>query len=271
MPSSNNEAMSSTEPTRRTFLVTGAGGGGIGSAVARRLAIRDHVVLNGLPRHREALLALQQEIQGAGGSASLLLADVADPDALAAGLADLPRVDGFVHNAAPSQEHRPVDQLTWDDWLADLGPILRGAAELVRATVPGMVEAGWGRIVLVSSSAAFRGTLGRSASYAAAKAALGGLVAQLALELGPGGVTANAVAPSQILSPRALRNGRRDARSLDARAAGIPRRRIGRPDDVAGLIAYLCGEDADYLTGQVIRVDGGSALAPISTMTGVPQ
>lgn len=263
--------MSLTDPAPRTFLITGAGGGGIGSAVARRLSIRDHVILNGLPRHREALTALQREIHDKGGSASMLLADVAEPDTLAAGLAELPHVDGFVHNAAPSHEPRPVDQLTWNDWLADLSPILRGASELVRATVPGMVEVGWGRIVLVSSSAAFRGTYGRSASYAAAKAALGGLVAQLALELGPSGVTANAVAPSQILSPRALRNGRRDARSLEARATGIPRRRIGHPDDVAGLIAYLCSEDADYLTGQVIRIDGGSALAPLSTMTGAPQ
>lgn len=262
--------MSSSEGargTRRTILVTGAAGGGIGSAVAEVLG-RDHdVLVNARPDRADEARALAERISAAGGTARPLVADVADESALADALAAEPEVDGFVHNAAPSTPHRPVQELRWTDWQADLQPIVGGAAHLLAATVPGMVERGWGRIVLISSSAAFRGTLGRSASYAAGKAALGGLAAQLALELGPHGITANAIAPSQVQTPRSLRGGRRSAESLAARGRSIPRGRVGQPGDVAGLVGFLCSDSADYLTGQTIRVDGGSALAPLTTST----
>ncbi|MFD0278264.1 SDR family NAD(P)-dependent oxidoreductase [Kitasatospora sp. NPDC127111] len=250
----------------RTALVTGAGGGGVGTAVAHRLARTHHVLLNGAPRHLPALEELAAAIRAAGGSAEPLVADVTDRDGLRAALAGRP-VDAFVHNAAPSLPHRPVHLLSPADWRGDVEPVLGGALNGVGLVAPGMIERGTGRIVLVSSSAAFRGTFGRSASYAAAKAALHGLVAQLALELGPYGITANAVAPSQVATPRALRGGRRTPESLSRQAAAVPLRRVGEPDDVASLIAYLCGAPAGYLTGQVIRIDGGSSLASPTTMT----
>ncbi|MFF8413032.1 SDR family NAD(P)-dependent oxidoreductase [Streptomyces omiyaensis] len=247
-------------------LVTGAGGGGIGRAVAHRLARTHHVLLNGTPRRLAALERLAAEIRAAGGHAEPAVADVTDREGLRAALAGRP-VDVLVHNAAPSLPHRPVHLLSPEEWRGDLEPILGGALNGVALVAPGMIERGTGRIVLVSSSAAFRGTFGRSASYAAAKAALHGLVAQLALELGPYGITANAVAPSQVATPRALRGGRRTPESLGRQAAAVPLRRVGEPDDVASLIAHLCGASAGYLTGQVIRVDGGSSLASPTTMT----
>lgn len=261
--------MSSNEPPAptRTALITGAGGGGIGGAAAMELARTHHVLLNGAERHKEALDELTARIRTAGGTAEPVVADVTDLSALRSALSGTGPVDAFVHNAAPSLPHRPVHELSAADWHGDLDPILGGALNILTLVVPGMIEQRRGRIVLVSSSAAFRGALGRSAAYAAAKAGLHGLTAQLALELGPHGITANAVAPSQVATPRIRRGGRRTEESLARHAATIPVRRVGEPADVASLITYLCGDGAAYLTGQVLRVDGGSSLASPTTMT----
>ncbi|MCF6274113.1 MAG: SDR family oxidoreductase [Rhodobacteraceae bacterium] len=124
-----------------------------------------------------------------------------------------------------------------------------------------------GRIVYVSSSAALRGSYGRAASYAAAKAGLVGLAAQIAIEYGPSGVTANVVAPSQIDTPRIRRNGRHSDAQLAARGVSIPLRRVGLPEDVAETIAFLCSSAAGYLTGTVLPIDGGSRLAGEETKT----
>lgn len=252
---------------RRTALVTGAGGGGIGRAVALALSARHHVLVNGLATHRETVAGLVEEIEAGGGSASAFLVDVAEPVAVRAALAVGRPVDVLVHNAAPSTPHQPIGSLSPDAWQADLDLILGAAFSLTQAVLPGMIARRWGRIVLISSSAAFRGTWGRGASYAAAKAGLHGLCAQLALELGMHGITANAIAPSQIDSPRVRRGGRRDTASLARYAAHVPVRRVGSPQDVAALVSYLASDEAGYMTGQVLRIDGGSSLATSLTQT----
>ncbi|MGA6161321.1 SDR family NAD(P)-dependent oxidoreductase [Amycolatopsis magusensis] len=250
----------------RVALVTGAAGGGCGSAVALRLAEQGAtVVANGLPGHAGALGELAAGHPGIRPA----LADVGDERAVSALFAELADTTGHpgivVHNAAPSLAPVTVSELETAQWRAELGTIIDGAFHLARAAAPAMTAAGWGRFVFVSSSAAFRGARGRSAAYAAGKAALHGLAVQLALELGPCGVTANVIAPSQIDTARARRGGRRDHGSM-ARSAGlVPLGRVGRPGDVAGLAAFLAGDESSYLTGQVIRLDGGSALAAPQT------
>jgi 3-oxoacyl-[acyl-carrier protein] reductase len=254
-----------TEPGRldgRVALVTGAAGGGCGSAIARRLAARGAlVVANGLARHAEALERL------AAGSPRIrpAIADVGDEHAVADLFADLaantrhPAI--VVHNAAPALAPAAVSELSTGQWRAELGTILDGAFFLARAAAPAMAESRWGRFVFVSSSASFRGARGRSAAYAAGKAGIHGLARQLALELGPCGITANVIAPSQVDTARVRRGGRRDDESMARAARLVPLGRAGRPDDVAALAAFLAGDESCYLTGQVIRLDGGSALA----------
>ncbi len=246
-------------------LVTGAGGGGGGTAIAVALRARGaQVVVNGLERHRGALQRLCDN-----GQVSLALADVSVPgeaDSLVGGaIARHGRLDICVHNAARSLPHRDVSDLTTSAWREDLGTILDGAFFLSRAAVPSMRENGYGRLIFISSCAAFRGAKGRSAGYTAAKAGLHGLVAQLALELGPCGITANAVAPSQLDTARIRRDGRRTDASLDAYARSVPVRRVGTPADLAHVVCFLAAPGSGYLTGQVVMLDGGSSLSPAAT------
>jgi len=248
--------------------VTGAAGGGIGTAIARRLAADGHaVVLNGLPSHRPALDALAAQL---GVERTLVAAfDVGEPAGVRAAVeravAELGGVDVVVHNAAEAGPAVGAHELSDDTWRRELATVLDGAFYLARATAPGMIVRGWGRLVFIGSNVARRGTRGRNAGYVAAKAALHGLGRQLALELGPYGVTVNVVAPSQTDTPRIRRDGRRTDASLAAYGSAVPRGRVGRPADVAELVAFLVGDSADYLTGTVIPVDGGSALAPVSS------
>lgn len=252
----------------RVALVTGAAGGGCGTEIARQLAMAGAIVVaNGLPRHR-GMLAELTNVDNRVYAAEADIADESAVDRLVTEIVDTHgRLDIVVHNAAPSVPHTGVVELTTPAWRADLGVILDGAFFLSRAAARHMRQAGWGRFVFVSSSGAFRGARGRSIAYSAAKAGLHGLVAQLALELGPDGITANAVAPSQIDSSRVRRNGRRDDASLRRYAGTLPVRRVGSPADLAALVTYLVSPASGYLTGQVLRLDGGSALAGAETAT----
>ncbi len=250
----------------RVAVVTGAGGGGSGEAIARTLAGQGAtVVMNGLPRHEKTL----SRVASQNPNLSYELADVGVENQASALVAKVAarhgRADILVHNAAGSRPYQAVDELDTTSWRDDLATILDGGFFLTRAAAPYMRAAGFGRIVFVSSSAAFRGARGRSAAYAAAKAGLHGLVVQLALELGPFGITANAVAPSQLDTPRVRRGGRRDDTSMRQYARSIPAGRPGNAADVAGVVAFLASTQARYLTGQVIRLDGGSALASPAT------
>lgn len=252
-------------------LVTGAGGGGGGTAIALALRARGaRVVVNGLARHRDALERLREDDgDGDGDGLSLALADVSVPDEAGSlageAVARHGRLDIVVHNAAGSLPHRDVSELTTSAWREDLGTILDGAFFLSRAAVPRMRDNGYGGLIFISSCAAFRGAKGRGAGYAAAKAGLHGLVAQLALELGPSGITANAVAPSQLDTARIRRDGRRTDASLDAYARSLPVRRVGTPADLAHVVCFLAAPGSGYLTGQVLVLDGGSSLSPAAT------
>jgi 3-oxoacyl-[acyl-carrier protein] reductase len=149
--------------------------------------------------------------------------------------------------------------MTEDDWDAVMSVHLRGAFLMSRATQAHMTETGWGRIVSLSSVSAL-GNRGQ-ANYSAAKAGLQGFTKTLAIELGPFGVTVNAVAPGFIVTDMTAATAQRVGIDFEqyqqAAATQIPMRRVGRPEDVAAVIAFLAGEDASYVSGQVIYVAGG--------------
>ncbi len=188
--------------------------------------------------------------------------DLGDPDDIEA-FAD--RVGGFggadvlVHNAGVSIVEPFVDSdpLDWDMmWRVNL----RAPMLLTKALLPGMVERGWGRLVFISSDGARAGSGGEGA-YAATKAGLFGLAKTLAREAARAGVTSNVVCPGPTDTPMVRQMAERHPGLLDKLAGQIPLRRIGRPDDVAGLVAFLCTERAAYITGQILSVSGGITMS----------
>jgi 3-oxoacyl-[acyl-carrier protein] reductase len=240
---------------RRVALVTGASRG-IGRAIAGRLAEDGfHAVLTYRADARGAEEAVRA-IVAAGGSAESARCDVtAKDDILAlAGRLESERdgVDVLVNNAAVLRNG--LFALMSDaSWEVVLRTALDGTYHTTKAVIRNMLRRRWGRIVNVSSLAAFSGSAGQT-NYAAAKGALVAFTKSLAAEVGPFGVTVNAVAPGFIetgmisfLSPEAREDFIRR----------IPVQRFGDPADVAPLVSFLCTEGAAYLTGQTIRVDGG--------------
>lgn len=250
---------------RRIAFVSGAGGGGIGSELVRRLN-RDGmaVAANGLERHRPQLekLALNAPPQRPVVPVIGDVSNEAEVRRMVNEVRDaLGPVAVLVNNAAPSRPPYPVQELSKEVWDADLAEGLTSCFLTARYMAEDMLAAGWGRMVHIGSNAGVRGALGRSAGYAAAKAGIVGLSAQLAVELGPNGVTSNVVAPSQVDTPRIRRGGRRDDASLERTGQRLPLRRVGRPDDIASLVSFLASQESGYITGQVINVDGGSTLS----------
>jgi len=148
-----------------------------------------------------------------------------------------------------------------DDWHAVFAANVDSAFHLARGVVPALKTAGWGRIVTISSGAGLRPSLTRIQAYCAAKHALVGLTRQLALELGPGGITVNSVAPGFVLSnPASQRQW--DSYGPDGQAALLDRihtRRLGTPEDIAAAVAFFASDEAGWITGQVLSVDGGVA------------
>ena len=249
-----------TTTTSRTALVTGAARG-IGAATARRLAADGHqvAVLDLREADAEATVAAIRE---AGGTALALGADVADEDAVTAAVVRVADELGpptvLVNNAGILRDNL-LFKMSVDDWDAVLSVHLRGAFLVSRAVQQHQVAARWGRVVNLSSTSAL-GNRGQ-ANYAAAKAGMQGLTKTLAIELGPFGVTVNAVAPgfieTDMMRAVAERTGMPYDDLLAAAAKEVPVRRVGQPDDVAAAVSFFCSEDASYVSGQVLYVAGG--------------
>ncbi|MCB9665119.1 MAG: 3-oxoacyl-ACP reductase FabG [Alphaproteobacteria bacterium] len=236
----------------RRALVTG-GSRGIGAAIALALGRDGHRVVVGYHTRREAALEVCARIREAGGEAEAVGFDVADRDAVHAALAALqPEEDPFgivVNNAGVARDGL-LATMTPEAWALPLRTTLDGFFHVTQPLLLPMIRQRWGRIVNIASIAGTLGNRGQ-VNYAAAKAGLIGATKALALELAKRGVTVNAVAPGLIDTD--MLEGAPVAQLLEA----VPMRRLGTPEEVAGLVAWLARDEAAYLTGQVITVGGG--------------
>lgn len=239
----------------RTALVTGASRG-IGRATARALAAQGAHVVVGYHQGREQAAAVAQAITADGGQAEPLGFDVGAADgaeqAVAALAKRLGRLDILVANAGvardallPRLKHSDLD-FVWD-------VNVRGAMACIRGALRSMMRARWGRVVLLTSVAGEMGNAGQAA-YASSKAALIGLAKTLAREYASRSITVNAVSPGLIETD--MTSGMTDAMRERVMPA-IPLGRTGTPADVAAAVVFLCSEEAGYITGQVLRVNGG--------------
>lgn len=243
----------------RTALITGASGG-IGGAVARVLARQGaRVALSGT--RRPALEALAGEIGAECGQSSPVIAvDLSQPEAadtLARDAEDrLGGIDVLVHNAGITRDGLAV-RLSDEDWQQVIEINLSAGFRLIRAALRGMMKRRRGRIIAITSVVALTGNAGQ-ANYAASKAGMIGMIKSLAREVAGRGITANCVAPGLIET--AMTVSLTDAQRAAALAA-IPVGRVGSPDDVAAAVGFLASDEAAYVTGHTLHVNGGMAMA----------
>ena len=243
----------------RTAIVTG-GGSGIGLAVAERLAA-DGLAVAVFDRDGEAADGAAAEIVASGGRAVGLAVDVTDRPGIDAAVAEvrsglgLPTV--LVNNAG-LDGFDPFLKITAETWNRIIEVNLTGTFHCCQAVVPAMIEAGWGRIVNISSSSA-QGGQPLMTHYVASKAGVIGFTKALALELGPKGITVNTIPPGFIDTPMLRRSESRGllGEGVEHHATLTPVRRAGRPEDIAAACAFLVRDEASYVTGQVIGVNGG--------------
>lgn len=243
----------------KVALVTGATRN-IGFAIADALARSGTTVaVNG--RDPARVQGAVERLQSAGGSALGAVGDVSSEDDVSALVARVSEqagpVDVLVNNAVV-RAHGALVDLSLKDWRTVVDTVLTGAFLTTRAVMPGMVQRGWGRIVNLSGVSGQSGAAGRAA-VVAAKAGVIGLTKATAHEGAPYGITANAVSPGVIDTqrPPTLGDDAVAAAHYTQMAAKVPVGRQGTPHDVAAMCAYLCSEDAGFVTGQVFGVNGG--------------
>ncbi|WP_030167728.1 3-oxoacyl-ACP reductase FabG [Spirillospora albida] len=244
----------------RVAIVTG-GARGIGAATAVRLA-REGFAVAVLDLDEAACAGTVRAIAEAGGTALAAGVDVADAGRVTAAVervaAELGPPVVLVNNAGITRDNL-LFKMSEDDWDSVMSVHLRGAFLMTRAVQAHMTKAGWGRVVNLSSVSAL-GNRGQ-ANYSAAKAGLQGFTKTLAIELGKFGVTANAIAPGFIATEMTAATAARVGADFEvfkaAAAEQIPVRRVGEPEDIAGVVAFLVSDDASFVSGQVLYVAGG--------------
>lgn len=240
-------------------LLTGAGGG-IGRSIACWLAMEgaDLALLD----VSDAVDETARQLEASGRRIMTVRADVADTDAIRDAVANVVErmgpIDCLINNAGLTTVIAPLDRMDDAQWARDIGVNLTGPFNLIRAVLPGMVERKWGRIVNISSAAA-RGGLFRQAGYSASKSGLLGLTRNVTLEYAAHGITCNAILPGLIETPAVAKL---PAAIMDYTLSMTPARRTGTTDEIAATVAFLCSEEAGYINGAEIDVDGGARLCP---------
>jgi 2-hydroxycyclohexanecarboxyl-CoA dehydrogenase len=245
----------------RVAVVTG-GASGMGESTCHELGRRGHKVavldLNG-----DAAQRVAEDLRGAGVPALGVAADVTDRSAVEEAFAKIRAELGPVHilvTSAGAVDFAPFTEITIESWQRLVDVNLTGTFHCCQVAVPDMLEAGWGRIVMISSSSAQRGSPGM-AHYAASKGALMSLTRSLAREYGPVGITVNNVPPSGIETP--MQHQSQAAGFLPSNeqmAASIPLGHLGTGDDIAAAVGFLCSQEAGFITGQTLGVNGGSVM-----------
>jgi 3-oxoacyl-[acyl-carrier protein] reductase len=238
-------------------LVTGASQG-IGRTVALRLA-KDGATVVLAARNQEKLNELAAEITAAGGKAAAFPLDVADEDqvksTIKAAIAQFGKIDILVNNAGITRDQL-VMRMKRADWDAVLQTNLTSAYLCIQAVISSMLKQRWGRIINITSVFGQMGQAGQ-ANYSASKAGLIGLTMAIAREVGSRNITCNAVAPGFIETPMTA------VLSDDFKQTAvkqIPLARVGTPDDVASAVAFLASDEASYITGHVLNVNGGMLM-----------
>ncbi len=247
----------------RTAIVTG-GGSGIGLAISRRLAA-DGAAVAIFDRDGPSADAAAAGIEADGGRAIGVTVDVSDRAEVDAGVAEVREALGaatiLVNNAgiSPFEKFLEIERESLERVLA---VNVIGVFDCCQAVAPDMIEARWGRIVNIASSSAQTGSV-LQVHYSASKGAVIALTRSLALALGSKGITVNAVPPSLIDTPplrQAEADGLLGPGGIEAATKALPVRRLGTPDDLAAGVAFLVRDDAGYVTGQVLGINGGRVM-----------
>lgn len=245
----------------RVAVVTG-GASGMGEATCHELGRRGHKVAV-LDVNSEAAQRVAEDLRAAGVEAIGIAVDVSDRASVEDAFAKVRSEFGSVHilvTSAGVVDFAAFTDITVDSWQRLIDVNLTGTFHCCQVAVPDMLAAGWGRIVMISSSSAQRGSPGM-AHYAASKGALLSLTKSLAREYGPSGITVNNVPPSGIETP--MQHQSQAAGNLppnEQMAASIPVGHLGTGDDIAAAVGFLCSPEAGFITGQTLGVNGGSVM-----------
>jgi len=238
----------------KTALVTG-GSRGIGKAIAQKLAETSNVAV-GYSNSKEQAVEVVNSIQANGGNAIAVQIDVTDNESVEKCFElvekELSSVEILINNAGITKDNI-FPRLKQDDWDSVIDTNLTGSFRVSQRAIKGMMKNKWGRIVFISSVAGISGNTGQS-NYAASKAGMIGLAKTISKELGSRNITSNVIAPGYIDTD--MTSFLNDEQKEDIIGL-LSIKRVGKPEDIANMVSFLCSDESEYITGQVFPVDGG--------------